>query len=101
MEGTRSFSSGISVCEPGRNRNLSSLSFHLIIVQTGGLRPAISERTKKIRKMTKRTLAIQAANPAITQNPKIPAMIAITKNRRVHDSIFVLPLYRSVMREIW
>ena len=53
----------------------------------GGLRPEIKERIRKIRKITKSTLAIQAAKPATTQNPRIPAMIAITKNKRVHDNI--------------
>jgi hypothetical protein len=70
----------------GRKRSMA--------VQTdGGLRPETNERIRKIRKMTKRTLAIQAANPATTQNPRIPAMIAITKNKRVHDNICASSVY--------
>ena len=59
----------------------------------GGFRPETKETIRKIRKTTKSTLAIQAANPATTQNPRIPAIIAITKNRRVHDNICSSSVY--------
>ncbi len=42
--------------------------------------------------MTKSTLAIQAANPAIIQDPQILAMMGITKNNRVQDDRILTPL---------
>jgi len=48
--------------------------------------PAENEENQENEKST---LVIQAANPAIIQNPRIPAMIAITKNKTVHDNIRV------------
>jgi hypothetical protein len=42
---------------------------------------------KKIMKITKRTFAIKAEVPAMPAKPKIPAMMAITRNNMAHDNI--------------
>ena len=51
----------------------------------GGRLPVSKETTKKTRKRTKRTCAIQAEVPAIPAKPKIPAMMAITRNIKAHE----------------
>jgi hypothetical protein len=47
-----------------------------------------NETTNIIRKMTKRTFAIQAAVPAMPKNPRKPAISAITRNVNAQDNIF-------------
>jgi hypothetical protein len=49
--------------------------------------------TNMIRKMTKRTWAIQAAVPARPVNPKIAAMIATIRKVMAQDSIISLLAY--------
>jgi hypothetical protein len=46
-----------------------------------------SETIRKIRNRKKRILAIHAAVPATTANPKMPATIATIKNAIAHPNI--------------
>jgi hypothetical protein len=49
--------------------------------------PAIKDTTNKIKKITNKILAIDAAPAAIPPKPKIAAIIATTKNITVHRNI--------------
>ena len=51
--------------------------------------PKINDKTKRIRKMTKKTFAIEAAPEAIPPKPKMAAMMAITKKVTVQRNIIV------------
>jgi hypothetical protein len=51
------------------------------------LRPKIREPRKRTMKMKNKTFAIEAAPAAIPKNPKMPAIIAITKKITVQRSI--------------
>jgi len=51
----------------------------------GGRLPVSRETRKKTRNRTKRTCAIQAEVPAIPAKPKIPAMMAITRNIKAYE----------------
>lgn len=57
--------------------------------------PLNKERTNRIKKIKNRIFAIPAAPAAIPPNPKIPAIIAITINKRVQRNIYLI--YRLVL----
>ena len=52
--------------------------------------PLNNERTKRIKKIKNRIFAIPAAPAAIPPKPKIPAMMAITTNKRVQRNILLV-----------
>jgi len=52
----------------------------------GGRLLQSKELMKKMRKITKRTFAIQAEVPAIPAKPKKPAMMATTRNITAQES---------------
>jgi len=57
--------------------------------EMGGLRPMRNEATNRMRNTMNRIFAIPAAVPAITPNPNIAAMIAMTRNVMLQDNISV------------
>jgi hypothetical protein len=61
----------------------------------GPRRPSTSETTKKIKNGTKRTLAIQAASPAMPLKPETPAMIATIRKMTAYLRI-LYPLAQMV-----
>jgi hypothetical protein len=54
------------------------------------LRPKIREPRNRTTKIKNRTFAIEAAPAAIPKNPKIPAIIAITRKITVQRSIRIV-----------
>ena len=69
----------------GRRPSVSS--FAIKPGQTAVRRPLIKLMTNNTKKMTKQTLAIIAATPAMAKNPNIPAINAMTRKRTALLSI--------------
>jgi hypothetical protein len=52
---------------------------------------------KTIKNTTNNIWAIPAAVPAIPVKPSTPAMIAIIKNMKAHESILIHPLIKNLL----
>ena len=72
-------------CRAAAGRYYDGSQVRIAAQVIGGRLPVSKETRKKTRNRTKSTFAIHAEVPAIPAKPKIPAMIAITRNIDAHD----------------